>query len=561
MKFIKNLDYLSYSPTFYTQSSSRHKTYLGGITQILIILLYIGGISYFSQDIIFKNNPKIIEYTENDNNPPKRKLNLKDFKLAFAMTDPLKYTPYVDDSIYTFEAYQTTLINGELNQRLSLKTKICEEKDFEDLEKDSDNKIIEKGFNYTNYHCIDNSQDTFLKGVLSSYETSYIQIFIKTCNSTTSKCDDPEVIRKKLVGVSPYIFYTDKYFDLYNYEKPIKYNFRPYFVSASYEMFTFLHITLKSLNLMTDDGLFYDQTKVGNELKVSELRSMTDKRIYPHFLEILIMYSQEVTNYRRKYKRVQDAVSEIGGLMKIALFIKMIVNYYSKKSFFEYMSKKYFGEKLKDNEKFKNKNNDKNNQEKKNNFTHKSAQDAIHKLSDNSNKIPVNFNLIKKSDIKEFNNDFTTSLIFSDNLKNHSINKEKENCSVIERKSYKSNLKHSNSYQNILLKNNHEKNFINLIEMENLIYRFKELELLKKILFRENILDQFNQFIFSEESSFLLNNVGSKERNMDDCKWAINFDNKQFFCKKNYLDYENNEKQNILDNILENRLNYFFNYV
>ena len=53
-KILKLLDTLSYQPRFYSDGNTRFKTIWGGLVNILLVLLNLLGIIYFSKDIYMR---------------------------------------------------------------------------------------------------------------------------------------------------------------------------------------------------------------------------------------------------------------------------------------------------------------------------------------------------------------------------------------------------------------------------------------------------------------------------------------------------------------------------
>ena len=70
--FLKSIDFVSQIPIFFYDKNIRYKTMLGGLIQIIITVIWISGIIFFSKDIYLRENPSVITSTEYDRIPYER---------------------------------------------------------------------------------------------------------------------------------------------------------------------------------------------------------------------------------------------------------------------------------------------------------------------------------------------------------------------------------------------------------------------------------------------------------------------------------------------------------
>jgi hypothetical protein len=146
----KSFDFISYSPSLMTQTKTRFRTSMGGAALLFLIALYITGILYFSRQIYNRINPELGESSSIENDPPERVLTNSDFAFMMALNDPMTYSPYIDESIYTAEYWITTVKDGALAEYRRLKTEKCSLKNFSGVDK----LIFAKDFNFQNFYCI-----------------------------------------------------------------------------------------------------------------------------------------------------------------------------------------------------------------------------------------------------------------------------------------------------------------------------------------------------------------------------------------------------------------------
>ncbi len=61
--------------------------------------------------------------------------------------------------------------------------------------------------------------------------------------------------------------------------------------------------------------MFFKNIDERNEIKVDEIKLFNEVLKTEHFIEIVFIYNQDKTIILRRYKRIQQIISEIGGLL------------------------------------------------------------------------------------------------------------------------------------------------------------------------------------------------------------------------------------------------------
>ena len=151
------------------------------------------------------------------------------------------------------------------------------------------------------------------------------------------------------------MFYIDKYYDPSDYLQPVKYYYKPFSVAVSNLMFTGVIFDIKQVNFIDDTGVILENKNVKSDLKVSQARISIDFRESAHFLEILFMYNQEISNISRRYKRLQEVVAEVGGLFSFLFTLaKLVVEFFSRRAYLNQLEEEYFNKKAKEPKKLGN---------------------------------------------------------------------------------------------------------------------------------------------------------------------------------------------------------------
>ncbi len=94
----KKADLLSYQPKFYTDKLERHKTLLGGVAQIMLMVLNLAGIIYFGKDICQRTNPNVIQSMDKQIMKPEMRFTEK-YSMYTSVMDATLGVPFRNESI------------------------------------------------------------------------------------------------------------------------------------------------------------------------------------------------------------------------------------------------------------------------------------------------------------------------------------------------------------------------------------------------------------------------------------------------------------------------------
>jgi hypothetical protein len=445
MKCLKILDNLSFQPTLLVDTHKRYKTKLTIILQIIFIILMIFGVTYFSLDIINRTNPNIIQSTNMVQDPPRKQVTPKDFNIIISLNHPVLYHPYRDESIYTVEFYKTKLENNRLAGSERIKTEVCSQEHFKGV----DLSIFPLNFNFSDYYCIDKDAVLEIEGTLTSKEKLYYKAYIRMCDPETSKvnCASKEEMDFYLDGAIVTLYHTDLRFDHSDYSNPGISYFNDYWVRISKKYYTGAVFHFKIVTFINNIGVLFDVNETKEYLAVDDITINKDFQPYSYMFEATFSYGQTNAIVNRKYKKIQNVISEIGGLLNfLYLFSTFFIKYVTEKMFYNHLVRTIFGQ--------------------------------PNMVSSNSG-MPNSSLLIINRENQNVAND----------LNNTSINN------------------HINNSDNIVSKEQRQraiKSIKDNLEVAELLKRFKELKLLQLLLFNRDGLNTFKDIIDSKHSSSLL---------------------------------------------------------
>ena len=172
---------------------------LGGLIQIIITVIWISGLIFFSKDIYLRENPSVITSTEYDRIPYERNYtNGEDVFFMISLNDPITWAPFIDETYYTVKFTTTSKINQQKGPIVNLKTVICTNKMLEGKE------YYTVGIPIQNYYCLDpDIKNVTFKGTQTSPDSKYIKIGVHMCMNSKENnnfCKTPEKITEKLAG-------------------------------------------------------------------------------------------------------------------------------------------------------------------------------------------------------------------------------------------------------------------------------------------------------------------------------------------------------------------------
>jgi len=348
--FIRKLDFLSPSITLYYKGEPSHSSIASGILTIIVYSICLTfGIVYAIQ-FINKDNPRVCYYNRYVEDAGEFPVNSSSMFNFIQMLDTEKNIPdKVNFDLITIIGIEQTVDIYQDNNDLSKynhwiygpcnnSTDIQGIDDLVTFSHFTESACIRKYYNKDEKKYYDTDDKNFIWPVIlhgcSHPNRTFYGIIVEKCRNDTLKfsrdgkyCKSPDEIIKYIRARSINFQLIDQFTDILNYTTP----YRKYFYSISNglfeETYTTNHLNLNPTKLISDEGNFF-QNKIETlsyffDLNEKITSSSGDSGIYVAFY---FWMQNRMQYYERVYEKVQDVLSDVGGLCSIVLTIAELLN-------------------------------------------------------------------------------------------------------------------------------------------------------------------------------------------------------------------------------------------
>ena len=352
MIVIKYFDYLSPRITFYHKGFLSHTSIMSGILSIFSIFIIISIAVYFSLDLFKRQNPTSFSFNRYIEDSGIFYFNASDafHFLSLGLAKDQHIDNGVDFTIFRvigidfyIAGYDVDL--AKYNHWLyGLCNNESDTKGIGHLINHSyflNSACIRKFYNATENKYYDTSDKDFKWPEMShgTYHPnkSFYGIFLETCHNETvglilgkgSHCKTPQEIQEVVIPHSnAHLFYIDNYVDSLNYYNPNTKFFNRVENSFSRESMLTNNVNIDPILVKTHNGLVLDSEE--NDFAYTyERNDVLTKNIADtgFFTGYYFWLSNRQNYYERKYKRIQDIISEIGGLNQFVTIISTCINF------------------------------------------------------------------------------------------------------------------------------------------------------------------------------------------------------------------------------------------
>jgi hypothetical protein len=481
-KFLSKVDFLSFKPQFYTKGEERHKTIFGGVMQILLLILNITFIIYFSKDIYQKINPIVVK--SDGMEVYKSQVDFPRVSSIFlSLIDPETNMPFIDESIYKLKFYHNVMDPKTGLEKQEIEAERCERDSFDEILPEN----ILDSFTWENFYCISRGQNVTLKGSYLDSGNWYLSAEVTPCEGP--KCSSQENIEKKLLNTYLQIFLIDKYFDLLNFSQPVQFFSRMFKLPImSNQKFSGI-LRYKLVNLIDDVGLIFQDIK---QRSVYAFNGM-EKLILPPdktrkvLFELVIQQCTYIENISRNYKKLQEVIASVGGIINVIILItKSFVKFITESLYYKSLYLCFF------------------------NYTYIEKKPNLPKAStdpaDRSNFSHTQQNIFGIEPFSGIINNYmrpkkilTENQIVNKNNNLKFFKQKSTNISTREGVSYTMNKKKCQDF------------FKSSMDFTFILNKFKELEILKLVLFTDTQYSKFDSLVKNKTSTeILINNFIDK---------------------------------------------------
>ena len=351
--FIKELDFLSPEITLYFKGSKSHSSIISGLLSLVSISIIFASAIYFFLNFIQRKNP--VSYSLNrfiedsgvfpinssslfhfislgniETNIIYREFDFRSFRIIGFDSNYAKYLE--DKNLEKYDHWLYGFCNNETDTEgigylftsNNFKKCACIRKYYNSLEK-----------KYYNTNDINFKWPTLSHGNYHP-DATYYQILVDKCNEDTLKlvfgenynCKEEDEVNEYFTGICGINLYIiDHYIDVLNYKEPNrKFLFRIE-NSLSKKTYSTNHLNFNPSSITTHNGILSDNiieeisyVYDRNDVFTNPVDSNNIYMIYCFWLK------NRINSYERIYQRIQDIISDIGGISEIISILASIIN-------------------------------------------------------------------------------------------------------------------------------------------------------------------------------------------------------------------------------------------
>ena len=365
MSFIRKLDMISPPITLYFKGEDQHSSIFSGILSIIVGLIILAATIYYFLGFINKDSPKAYffnRYIEDAGDFPLNSSSIFNFiqfidkkddsKMGFDFNslvaiglEDLYYDEYMNDPdristidhwIYGPCNFGTDIEGIEyLIDRAKYNNSACIRK-YYDKNKDQYFNTGENGFRWP-----------MLEKGMSNKNRKYYGIIVQRCDqipeyikTKVPKCKSSNEITEYISNVGLIYEIVDHYADMLNYDMPFTKYIYEITSTMTNGIYIINHLNFNPASMVTHNGFFFDSTIEEHSYFFTQNEKHTiDQSVLEEgqttngcLIGIYLWMQNSLQYYERTYDRIQDLLSDIGGissiLMTIAYYINLFVNHY-----------------------------------------------------------------------------------------------------------------------------------------------------------------------------------------------------------------------------------------
>ena len=355
--FLKKFDIISPKISIYHKGSLIHASIFSGIISIFACVFIFIIVIYYSLDMIQKKNPKIYNIESYIEDIPIFKINYTSFFHFINIVtvgspggiDGIDFTKFriIGSKIYYSNFLHTNLksishwIYGPCNNSSDLGEvgKIITYDFFQKC------ACIKKYYDshHKTYYNINNPNFKWpeIGHGLSHDNNIMYNIYLQRCSDNLiGEVLEDDSRCKNITEINQYfqepkgqkmfhLYFLDHYINNSDYINPIKQYFSRLETPYESEQYTIHNIKFNPSFIKTDHGMIIEKTK--EELSYAYDRNeeyIKDKGINDDiYIGYSFFFKNVMIEFERKYKRIQDIISEIGGFYKFAQLVAFYLNY------------------------------------------------------------------------------------------------------------------------------------------------------------------------------------------------------------------------------------------
>ncbi|EAS05638.2 ubiquitin-conjugating enzyme family protein (macronuclear) [Tetrahymena thermophila SB210] len=313
---------------------SKHTTGFGGLITLaltsLLLILFISSI----QNIIKKSNPSVIYQEDFISNPSQYNLTNENFSFAITLLDA-NFNPINDKSIFRIEGnflYKEPQINSDgsvgepVFKNKVIEFELCTEQSFQVQGTESYFLSLQ----YQNMYCFKNIDDYYLVGQFEMDQFSVIQINVIPCDQSdpNNQVQCMEESKKNLILSQSLlqVYYITQVVQVSSKQQPFKPMGITYFWENNIDFLQNVNLMFIKTYVQDDDGLIFENNIQNSSLLFSSERTMmSSKKDFSIYQISLYLEKNKEKTYIRKYQKIFECFSSIGGIYNVLFAIGCIL--------------------------------------------------------------------------------------------------------------------------------------------------------------------------------------------------------------------------------------------
>ena len=363
--FIKKLDLLSPKITLYYKDYDSHASMISGILNIISFFILLSFSGYFISSLIKKEEPKTIFFNNYKEDIGIYEVNSSSFfhflsieekgrkfinkGFDFSKFKIIGFNTYFESYLYSkYMLHFDHWIYGKCKNENY--TKEIKDKNLDNYEFFGDSACISKYYNhndkkYFNFgetgfkwpeiaHGKNNKNNKFYNIIIGKCDEDILKLILG--EDEDYKCENESTIKNFIESETPRTFnlyFKDNYINILNYNNPISNYFNLIENLMNFDKYSIDNLNFIHSTVQTDVGTFYDNIieNISYSFDRNE-EQLKDRKNFDAFLGYRFLMNNLGFFYERGYKKIQDCISNLGGVynaVNIVFFmINLIINKY-----------------------------------------------------------------------------------------------------------------------------------------------------------------------------------------------------------------------------------------
>lgn len=363
--FIKKLDLLSPKITLYYKDYDSHASMISGILNIISFFILLSFSGYFISSLIKKEEPKTIFFNNYKEDIGIYEVNSSSFfhflsieekgrkfinkGFDFSKFKIIGFNTYFESYLYSkYRLHFDHWIYGKCKNENY--TKEIKDKNLDNYEFFGDSACISKYYNhndkkYFNFgeigfkwpeiaHGKNNKNNKFYNIIIGKCDEDILKLILG--EDEDYKCENESTIKNFIESETPRTFnlyFKDNYINILNYNNPISNYFNLIENLMNFDKYSINNLNFIHSSIQTDVGIFHDNIieNISYSFDRNE-EQLKDRKNFDAFLGYRFLLNNLGFFYERDYKKIQDCISNLGGVynaVNIVFFmINLIINKY-----------------------------------------------------------------------------------------------------------------------------------------------------------------------------------------------------------------------------------------